>query len=264
MDKGKSEIAIFIILTTFVILLMILMLVNLLLSGRNKRLRFKSELAEMKTQLEMELAKTRVEVAESTLNDVARDLHDDVGQQISFSIIQLNNFLQVADLNTNKTLAEAKESMHDALQSVRSISKVLSHDYISSFGINNAIEQLFSGLKRKGIIQTSLDFSNEIHFISASNEIFAFRIIQECISNTIKHAEADHLSLFIREENNIITITYSDNGKGINFEMINNDFKKFSMGFSNLIKRAELMKGTITFLPAENGGLKTVLIFPNI
>jgi hypothetical protein len=264
MDKGKSEIAIFIILTTFVILLLILLLVNLLLSGRNKRLRFKNDLAEMKTQLEMELAKTRVEVAESTLNDVARDLHDDVGQQISFSIIQLNNLLQVAELSTNKTFAEAKESMHEALQSVRSISKVLSQDYISSFGINNAIEQLFSGLKRKRIIQTTLDFSKDIHFKSASNEIFAFRIIQECISNTIKHAEADHLSLSIHEEDKNIIVTYSDNGKGVNFEMINSDFKKFSMGFSNLIKRAELMKGKIDFLPAENGGLKTVLVFPNI
>ncbi|HYV95213.1 MAG TPA: ATP-binding protein [Chitinophagales bacterium] len=217
----------------------------------------------MKTSFEKELMKTQVEVAENTLNDIARDLHDDVGQMLTFSIIQLNNIRPMPDAATEKNIAAARESVQNTLQSVRSISKTLSNDYLSSFGMEESLKRLFERIARQGIVRTTLVFPANVLFSSRSNEVFAFRIIQELVTNTLKHSGATELSLIISEADGNIQIEYSDNGKGLHGDQFNNEQLKNSLGFTNIFKRAELMHGEITISNNSEGGFYLRLSFPN-
>ncbi|CAN5528396.1 hypothetical protein BH11BAC2_BH11BAC2_00980 [soil metagenome] len=262
MDKEIGNVAFFLIVVTFLIVFLVLLLINLLLTGRNRKLKHQTEVLEIKASIEEEVNRVKIEVAESTLNDVAHDLHDNVGQLLTFSIIQLNNLRQNPLLSENNLVGEARDSVQEALQSIRSISKVLSHDYISSFGIKEATQRIFESLERNNVLKTQLDFQDDLEFVSSSNELFAFRIIQECVNNTIKHAEASEITLKVSLLGNEIQIIYQDNGKGSDKNLEIEKLKN-GLGMTSMRKRAEMMKGTFEISPAVPHGLKILLEFPN-
>lgn len=263
MDKETTDIIFFVVATTASLVFLAVLVINLLLVGRNRRLKHRTQVVEMKSNYEKELMKTQVEVAENTLNDIARDLHDDVGQMLTFSIIQLNNIRTDSNPVFENKLSEVRVSVQNTLQSVRSISKTLSNDYISSFGIYESLQRLFERLTRQGILQPTLIFPPALLFRSRSNELFAFRIIQELVSNTLKHAHATSVSLKVTEENNLLTIEYRDNGTGLPPEMLEHDQLSASLGFTNLYKRAEMMKGTLEIRANAGEGFYLQLRFPN-
>lgn len=263
MDSQTQEIVFFVIIATGAILLAVILVVNLLLLSRNRRLKHESLVLELKNKYEKELMKTQVEVAENTLNDIARDLHDDVGQMLTFSIIQLNNIKTEDNKIIENNLSEVRNSIKNTLQSVREISKTLSNDYISSFGIYESLQRLFERLERQKILSSKLNFSSSILFKSRSNELFVFRIIQELVSNTIKHSQAMEMSLSLFQENNNLKIEYRDNGKGISPELLNSNQLPNSLGFANIYKRIELMKGMIEINSNVGEGFYLQLTIPN-
>ncbi len=89
MDKDFAQIGFLITIITVVILLLVLLLVNLLLTSRNRRLRYEAQMQAIQSKQREELADIRTEVAEATLGDVSRDLHDEVGQLLTFCVLQL-------------------------------------------------------------------------------------------------------------------------------------------------------------------------------
>jgi len=263
MDPEVKDILLSVGISTVAFLILAALVINLLLVSRNRRLKHQARVLELKSNFEKELVKTQVEVAENTLNDIARDLHDDVGQMLTFSIIQLNNIKEAANTPVENKLMDVRTSLQNTLQSVRSISKTLSNDYITSFGIYESVQQLFGRLSRQGIVKTTLSFPQSVLFKSRSNELFAFRIIQELVSNTIKHAEATEIKLKVSEENNLLKMEYSDNGKGIQKDFLQRDRLKNSLGFTNISRRADLMKGHIEIRTNDHEGFYLQLSFPN-
>jgi signal transduction histidine kinase len=197
------------------------------------------------------------------LNDIARDLHDDVGQMLTFSIIQLNNLKPSEPQKLATQIAEVKESVQNTLQSVRGISKTLSNDYISSFGIKESLSRLFERLRKQNLVECIYEYPADLQFVTRSHELFIFRIIQELVSNTLKHGEASRLRLTFSEEQNMMTITYHDNGKGFILDAQQLTQLRNSQGFSNIFKRAELMKGKVMVQSAPGDGFRFQMNFPN-
>jgi signal transduction histidine kinase len=263
MDTKESDIIFFIAISTFLLFFLAVLVINLLLVGRNRRLKHLAQVLEMKSNYEKELMKTQVEVAENTMNDIARDLHDDVGQMLTFSIIQLNTLKEPYDASLENKLADVKVSIQNTLQSVRSISKTLSSDYLTSFGIYESLQRLFERLNKQSLIKSSLQFPSALLFRSRSNELFAFRMIQELVNNTLKHSGATEVFLNVREEHNQVKIEYHDNGKGISKEILSSDRLKNSLGFTNIYKRAELMRGNIQLGADPGKGFYLQFCFPN-
>ena len=135
----------------------------------------------------------------------------------------------------------------------------MSGDYISNFGIRNALMNIAERFNKQGVVNCSIDFEEKIKFNSKPNELFAFRIIQELINNTIKHAEANSIKVKFSEESNCIAIHYEDDGIGFNAKG-----KKEGMGLINLEKRVRLMNGTLTYKSATGNGFIANIIFQNL
>jgi len=251
MDK-TSDIIFFVIATTVILFLLGVMIINLLLIVRNRKLKHGNHILQLNTEYQKELSKVQVEVIESTLNDVSHQLHDDVGQMIAFSIVQINN-IELQDKNLQIELNAVRESIQNSMNSLRTISKTLNTEYIKSFGIYESLDRLLENAQRMSGIIIHSNYNKLIIFKSHSRELFCFRILQELITNTIKHSQASEIHLSFEEENEFICITYFDNGKGIETKDINKLKSKSSLGFANILKRTELMNGKIVIDDKKNG-----------
>lgn len=260
MDK-MQDIIFFVIATTVILVLLGVLIINLLLIGRNKALKHKNDLLKMAAEYQKEVMVTQIEVMENTFSDISQQLHDDVGQMIAFSIVQLNN-IQTTDKNFQTEINNVRESVQSSMQSVREISKTLSPDYVKSFGLVESLERLLSRVHKVSGIEIQTTIAHPIIFNTQSNSVFTFRILQELITNTMKHAKATNITLSIKDENEHITLTYADNGKGIKIQSVDELQSKQSMGFANIIKRTALMNGKIEIATIEQG-FKLILSIPN-
>lgn len=260
MDETQ-DITLLIVVTTTLLALLTVVIINLLLVSRNKRLKHNNELLQVHSDYRNELMKTQVEVLETTLNELSQQLHDDVGQMITFSIVQLNN-IKTEDVHLQQEIQKVRESVQGSMQSLRDVSKTLSTDYISSFGMLESLNKLIERVRKASLLTIETDFKNSISLESRSNEIFAFRIIQELITNTLKHAEATRIRLSIVRNESDVIIEYTDNGRGLREASLSSLSDKNGMGFTNIMKRVNLMKGKMT-VENLNPGFKFVLTFPN-
>ncbi len=263
MDIQTPEIVVFVIVTTIVLLLLVFLVINLLLLGRNRRLKYQHQLLEVKSNYEKELLKTQVEVAENTLNELARDLHDDIGQLLTFSIISLNSFPVTNNPEQDNRIETVKDVVQTTMNTIRDISRTYSREYISKFGFREAITRLMDRINKSFNIEAKLDFPESIILKSHSNEIFLYRILQELINNSYKHSQGDTIELLISEHNQIINIEYRDNGIGLPAELLNINNLKNSLGFTNIFNRVDFMKGEIIIPHNTEKGFCILFSFPN-
>jgi len=262
MDKQTAEIAFTIGVVTFILMLLTSIIFTLLLVARNRKLKYRNEILSVNANYQRELLVTKMEVIENTLSSIAHQLHDEVGQLITFSIVQLNS-IQAPNTPFQIEIDNVRESIQSSLQSVREISKSLSADYLATFGIEESIRRLVNRIPKAGGLKCDFYLQPSVSFKSTSNEIFTFRIVQELITNTIKHAEATAISISIIAQNENIILEYSDDGKGIPKTFILNEKSKSGLGLINIFKRVELMKGKVS-IPQVNSGFKFNLTFLNL
>ena len=100
---------------------------------------------------------------------------------------------------------------------------------------------------------------DDCHFDNDTKAIL-FRVLQELINNTIKHAEASKINIKFEKDNNQIKIQYHDNGKGFDFEKIVNS-DKAGLGLKNILNRINTLGGTIDFSSEEGKGLNVDIAF---
>jgi hypothetical protein len=253
MDIQNQDSIFLLIISTILLVLLAVIVINVLLVSRNRRLKDEAILLETKAAYEKEILNTRLEVAEATLQEIAGDLHDDVGQMLTLAIIQLNRLEIESDL-----VVEAKEAVKSGLESVRSISRILSPEYLQSFGINQALVRLQERINKQQILHLNLEIYNSISWLNREQELYVFRILQELVTNTIKYAEAKQVFIKISMEGSNISVEYIDDGKGFQPEDAEN-----GMGMINIQRRIELMGGNLKIQSERDGGLNVVFSLKN-
>lgn len=257
MDAKEIEIATLVIAATFIILLLLLLVINLMLTARNRRLKHQSELLLLESRYRENLSAIKMEVAEATLADVSRDLHDEVGQLLTFSILQIGNISVRPENEKSGMIEEVQSTIREALETVRSISRGISPDFISKQGLVAAAKQLCERASSRTGIVIHLKASDNFHIQNSSATLISFRIIRECLTNTLRHARAKNISLSFDQTENDISITFSDDGIGLPQPTD----EHLSLGLSSMKKYASLINGSIDFTNNESGGFKMKLTF---
>jgi signal transduction histidine kinase len=259
MDQDFAQIGFLVAVISVVIILLVLLLVNLLLTVRNRRMRHQAEIQQVLSTQREQIAGIRMEVAEATLGDVSRDLHDEVGQLLTFSVLQLENLPMSPQEKQPQVVEEIKKSVRDALDAIRSISKGLSPDFIHQQGLIRSIEQLLERAQSRTGVKTSLFIAEGFHLSNSHHSIIIFRIIRECLTNSLRHGKASRITVGMTSSPNRIEISIMDNGIGINAE----PGTKASLGFRNMQHYASLMSGSLTMTSSPEKGTEILLTIPN-
>lgn len=201
------------------------------------------EKLELIQQKEMETQYARLEAQDELQKQIGRELHDNVGAMLTAVKLNLFPVDEVLDRFPSEKrvqYSEANRILDEACQELRRISHELSAVILSQFGLKAQLEAFANILRNSGKYEVELDLHALEGRFDKKIEINIYRIVQELVSNIIKHAKADKISISANHFENMINIIVEDNGEGFDDTQA---LQKPGMGFMSLQARTHDMKG---------------------
>jgi len=213
------------------------------------------EKEELRKVFELELLKSQVEVQERLMQNIASNLHDNIGQLLSLTSVTLSSI--AAENPQQAKIKTAGDLTIRAIQELRQLSKMMSGQELIKKNLGHAIaielDWLEKGTEFKIQFQDNTTHSNQEY---ADKELILFRLFQEILSNIIKHAQASVITIMLDQVPGLLSLNVKDNGKGFVLEDKMKDGS--GMGLFNISKRARMMNGTLSI--NSNPGLGTEIL----
>jgi len=233
----------------------LVLLIGLLAQSQYKRYKLRQE-TKMKTESikQQELAvKAVIEAEENERQRIAKDLHDGVGQMMSAAKMNLSAFeseLKWNDVNQKESFEKIIQLVDESCKEVRNVSHIMMPNALLKNNLGTAIRDFVDKLDKKRL-QVHVYTEGLEERMDSNIETVLYRIIQECVTNVIKHSEATNLDVSLIRDKDGISGTVEDNGKGFDTA----DKEKFEgIGLKNIITRVEYLKGTVDFDSAPGRG----------
>ncbi len=213
--------------------------------------------AKLKEAFSVELMNTQIELKEEVFKQISQEIHDNVGQSLTFAKMQLN-YIQ-SDGDKEKAVS-AKELITRSLSDLRDLSKSLNGTYILNEGLENAIQRELNYIKRTGEMKCELRNGHFTFQLDEGVEIILFRCVQECLSNAVKYSQASEIIVTIEQIDDRLLFTIADNGVGLPEDWRENT----GVGMVSLKKRVELLQGELNIDSKPQKGTKISINLPAI
>lgn len=232
------------ILITLIFFLVALGLVFLVVIYNQRRKKHLIEKQMMQQQFESELLKTQIEVQEQTMQTIATDLHDNIGQLLSLTNLTLSS----VDLeNLEKASQKIDNSINLvnlSIKELRDLAKLFQGEQLIEIGLSHAIQQEINWLEKseRHHINASIELE-DITVQAPHKDLIILRLLQEIFNNIIKHSEATDLFVNAHLKEDILYVSVRDNGIGFDYEQTMK--AKNGLGLHSLHKRVQLINGTI-------------------
>jgi two-component system, NarL family, sensor kinase len=207
-----------------------------------------NEINELLNQQEAASYEAMLEGQDQERLRIARELHDRLGSTLATIKLGLQN----------EEIPQAQQQVilvNTAISEVRTIAHDLSGGNIEQYGLAAALNELKNTLDRSGKITLNL-FMETVN-IQASLHVTIYRIVQELVSNTLKHAEATEITLQLSSVDEQLTLIYEDNGKGFDLTHY-----QPGMGITNIRHRIEKWNGSLEIDAQPNRGTIVILTVP--
>ncbi len=222
-------------------LLLVVLLINALLTERQSQQRLQRanqnlrESAQAIEKLAMDQERSRI----------ARDIHDSLGHSLTALNIQLESALKLWEKDparSQKFLGEAKRLGSQSLQEVRQSVAALRPDPLAGETLAGAIARLLADTQNSQADPTGLKITQDIQLnrpLPANLNVILYRIVQEGLTNIVKHAHASHIHLHLVRSQTIATLTLEDDGVGFDPSSARTGF-----GLQSMRDRAQATGGT--------------------
>jgi signal transduction histidine kinase len=239
MHYQNQEIAIFYLLICTLVFIILCLIISFLVYKYNQnKISYDLDIKNLKTSHENELLQTKLLIQEQTFQNISREIHDNIGQKLSFAKLQLNSIVIPENKHDADLLSDIINIITHSLDDLRDLSKSLNADYIQNNGLILALENQIFQLGKSGKHQMKLKVTGESQFLDVDKELILFRITQEALNNIIKHADATEITINLHYSKADLVLKISDNGIG--FNVPNN---KEGQGLTNIKKRTEYLNG---------------------
>ncbi len=203
---------------------------------------------------EIELMNAVIQAEENERSRIAKDIHDGIGPIMSTLKMYLEWLNKQEFINDHADILDLSlKSIDEAIVTIKRIANNLSPHVLEKFGLPSALNKFVENIKKVSGIQFSLFIDLRNRFGHAM-EISIYRIVTECITNTIKHAQASEIDLALRQDDQLIYLTYEDNGRG--FLLTDNINNQKGLGLNNINSRIKTMGGKVTIQTAPGAGFR--------
>lgn len=193
---------------------------------------------------------------------MAREIHDELGQSLTglkMDIHWLSGRLTGQAENISEKLRDMNQQLENTVHTVQRLSSELRPCLLDDLGLSAAIEWHANTVRdRLGIAIDVVSVPEDIT-LDESYSITVYRIFQEALTNIARHSGATEVEIQLVQDNNLVTLTVKDNGKGITKEQI---YHSNSLGLIGMHERACLLNGVLNIQSAKGLGTTVSLSIP--
>jgi two-component system, NarL family, sensor kinase len=223
------------------------LIISLLIYGnyKNKQKLQQQRINELENEKQLTATEAVLKGEEQERTRLAKDLHDGLGGMLAGIKYSLNTMKE--NLIMTPANAQAFERSMDMLDSsikeMRRVAHNMMPEALVKFGLDAALKDFSNDINRSGALQVSYQsIGIENADIEQITAITVYRIIQELLHNTMKHAAARSAIVQVAKSNGQITITVEDDGNGFDAEILT---QPKGIGWSNIQSRVEYLKGKL-------------------
>lgn len=208
--------------------------------------------ARRKQRMQESFTQDLLKTQENERSRIAKELHDSVGQKL---LILKNSLLSNED-------KEAKEidMVGETIKEVREMSHNLHPFQFEKLGLMTSLKNMIETFQKNSNVFYSEDIETPDGLISKEKEIYVFRMLQECITNVEKHAEATACNLFSEDKKNHLIFTLKDNGKGFNVHKTKEDLE--GLGMKTLKERSQFINADLKIFSTPGKGSTITIKIP--
>jgi PAS domain S-box-containing protein len=224
---------------------------------KNAEIELKKSYEEIK-----KLSRHTEEIREEERKQIARNLHDELGQILTatkMDVSWIKNKLKGKEELLVQRADATLEIIDQAIRGIQQITSELRPPILDNLGLYEALKSLVADFHKRTGLLTYIELPEKETPLNPDFNISLYRIIQEALTNVIRHAQAGQIRLKIIEKNNTLEIQISDNGKGIQEEKV---LSSDSLGLIGIKERVIRWKGEFSITGKPEEGTKLRISFP--
>jgi signal transduction histidine kinase len=209
-------------------------------------------------KLQREKIFAEITIRENERKRIANDLHDSLGPLLSAVKLNISS-VDIDEPSDRQILDKTAGYLDDIIGSMRRISHDLLPSTLERKGLLEAVREFIQQVKNKQSVNIQLYIVKEIQ-VPKDKEIHIFRMVQEIVHNTIKHAQAKNLQIGFSEENGHLLCLTKDDGKGFDKAKILTASQ--GLGLRSLESRCEILNGILTLESTPGSGTNYFIKIP--
>lgn len=221
-----------------------------------EKVMLENKLEEERIVLQKEITDSVLIAEENERSSIGRKLHDNVNQILTVSKL----YIELAKTDENKRemlLTKSSELVMSAIEEIRKIAKSIAVSDIQMIGLFACIRRLVDELNTVNAVKIKFKPTVFEKEIDGKVQVNIFRMIQEHVTNILKHSEATVATIDLGRRKSNLVLLISDNGKGSDISV-----KRTGVGLTNIMTRARICNGTAEFYSRPGKGFKLKVILP--
>ncbi|MFN0175008.1 MAG: sensor histidine kinase [Saprospiraceae bacterium] len=216
------------------------------------------KIRDLENTLKIETMQSMLAGQESERQRVAQDLHDSVGGLLAAVKIQLETMTaKKPERAQDEDWKKIRGLLDETVSETRHIARNMQPSALMEFGLVTALRDLCNRVHGEGVPHITFQHFGEFANIDREIALNCYRIIQELLQNTLKHAHAKEILVQITRTDNQLALLVEDDGTG--FDPKNS---KKGMGTDNVARRAQFLKGELSVQSVKGQGTSTLVTLP--
>ena len=196
---------------------------------------------------------------------IARDLHDDTGQQLAGLAIALSGLKRrvralQGDDDLQRDMSSLQQRTITLAENVRNLSHALHPSALEHAGLVAALAGYCTEVRRLQTVAVTFSSEGDFESTDAETALCLYRITQEALRNVVAHAEARHTDVRLRRTGAIAELTIADDGKG--FDVVQTRESREGLGLVSISERVRLTGGTVSITTELNKGTQVRVQIP--
>lgn len=205
------------------------------------------------------LSQQLVRAQEEERKTISRELHDEVGQVLTGLRLEVGT---LANSRLNDTFFERVESIkglaEEALRTVRNLALLLRPSMLDDLGLGAALRWQAKEFSRRIGVPIIVELEGNLDGLGESQSICLYRVVQEALTNSARHADPKRVTVTIHQDENLVTAVIWDNGKGFDAKNRHNA----GLGLAGMDERVRALHGTLSISSQPGQGTELKIALP--
>lgn len=221
-----------------------------------EKIQLQNQLVEEKIRRQQDIAKAVIDAQESERETLGRELHDNISQVLTTARLYLNCAKDMPAMQESM-IKRSVDTISSAIEEIRRLSKSMIETFHKEVGLELSLNDLLENVRVAQQFSIDLEFKvQDEKQLDDKLKMTIFRIVQEQLNNTVKHAAASQVYIAIVQKDRQLQVTIADDGKGFDTSQ-----KRKGIGITNIISRTELFNGRVKIESAPGHGCRMQVNF---